>query len=137
MLWAANMVPYPRAEQVYGLEFLLQPTNFVSFAVTVFGLLAIAIVGAFTLGPAIEQMPAKVNLNRLGVVIVAFGSYFLFNILYYTLTGGYESHPSVWYEVISPMHNPNLWALASILVGIPTMIQGYNKRGLCFKPKPK
>jgi len=127
MLWAANMVPYPRANQVFGLDFLLQPTNFVSFAATVFGLLAIALSGLAVLLPALKKQPTKVNLTALGAVIVAFGSYFVFNTLYYTLTGGYEAHPSVWYEVISPMHNPNLWAIALILVGVPLIVWGRKK----------
>ncbi len=127
MLWAANMVSYPRANQVFGLDFLLQPTNFVSFVVTVFGLLAIAISGFVVLFPAIKKQPAKINIAALGAVIVAFGSYFVFNTSYYLLTGGFEAHPSVWYEVISPMHNPNLWAMALILVGVPLMVWGRKK----------
>jgi hypothetical protein len=128
MLWAANMVPYPRVDQVYGFGFLLQPTNFVSFVVTVFGLLAIAAAGAFTLRSVIEQIPAKVNLTQLGAVITAFSAYFIFNTIYYTLTGGYQAHPSVWYEVISPMHNPNLWVAALILVGVPLIALGTIKK---------
>ena len=60
--------------------------------------------------------------------MVAFGSYFLFNTLYYYLTGTYTAHPSVWYEVIGPLHNPNLWGLAFIFVGVPLIIQGKIKK---------
>ncbi len=60
--------------------------------------------------------------------MVAFGSYFLFNTLYYYLTGGYEAHPSVWYEVIGPLHNPNLWGLAFIFVGLPLIVQNKLKQ---------
>jgi hypothetical protein len=123
MLWAASMVPYPRAYEIYGLDFLLQPTNLLSFGLTVFGLLAIAITALITLLPAIKKQTSQLNLARIGAIMVAFGSYFLFNTLYYILTGGYEAHPSVWYEVIGPLHNPNLWALAFIFLGIPLIIQ--------------
>ena len=68
MLWAANMLPYPRAGEVYGWPFLLQPTNFLSFALTVFGLLAIAIFALYTLLPAIKKrgFDAQFNAGRLG-----------------------------------------------------------------------
>ena len=126
MLWAATMVPYPRAYEVYGLDFLLQPTNFLSFSVTVFGLFALAATALAIALPAIRHS-SQLNLTRVGAVMVAFGGYFLFNTLYYTLTCGYEAHPSVWYEVIGPLHNPNLWGLAFIFVGIPLIIQSMKK----------
>lgn len=128
MLWAATMVPYPRAYEVYGLNFLMQPTNFLSFTITVFGLLALAITALVAALPAIKKQPQKINLAHVGMVMVAFGSYFLFNTLYYYLTGGYEAHPSVWYEVIGPLHNPNLWGLAFIFVGIPVILQSKSKQ---------
>jgi hypothetical protein len=128
MLWVANMLPYFRAGEVYGLPFLLQPTNFASFALTVFGLLAIAIFALFTLLPAIKKRHIELNLTRIGAVLAVFGGYFVITVLYYYLTGGYEAHPSVWYEVISPMHNPNLWSLAFIFVGVPLIIQGITKK---------
>ena len=128
MLWASAMVPYPRAYQQYGLDFLLKPANFLSFSVTVFGLFALAITSLVIALPAIKKQPLKVNLTYVGGVFVAFGSYFLFNTLYYYLTGGYEAHPSVWYEVIGPLHNPNLWALAFIFLGAPILIQGKIKK---------
>ena len=128
MLWAATMVPYPRAYEVYGLEFLMQPTNFLSFVITVFGLLALALTALVVSLPAIKKQQQKINLNNVGIIMVAFGSYFLFNTLYYYLTGSYEAHPSVWYEVIGPLHNPNLWGIAFILVGVPLIIQNKIKQ---------
>lgn len=124
MLWAACMVPYPRTTQQYGLSFLLEPSNFVSFALTVFGLLAIAAAALITALPAIRKQTRQVNLTWVGAVMVAFGSYFLFNTIYYYATGSYQAHPSVWYEVIGPLHNPNLWSLAFIFLGVPLIIRG-------------
>jgi hypothetical protein len=128
MLWVANMFPYPRAYGGYGVGFLLQPDNFVSFALTVFGLLALAMVALVSVLPAIRRQASALNLTRIGAIMVALGSYFLFTVLYYYLTGTYEAHPSVWYEVISPMHNPNLWALAFIFVGAPLIVMGKTKK---------
>ena len=109
MLWAANMVPYPRSQQLYGLNFLLEPANLSSFIVTVFGLLFIAIAGLFLVLPAIKKKEIKLNWSRIGIAIIAFGSYFIFNSFFYYLTGGYQAHPSVWYKVICPLQNPYLW----------------------------
>jgi hypothetical protein len=123
MLWAAGMVSYPKVYEESGWSFLLQPTNLLSFSVTVFGLLALGVAALVTALPAIKKQPSKVNLTYVGAVMVAFGSYFLFNTLFYFLTGGYVAHPSVWYEVIGPLHNPNLWALALIVLGVPLIIK--------------
>ena len=124
MLWAANLVPYPRSQQEYGLDFLFQPANFVSFAVTVFGLLAIATFALVLTLPAIKKQPTKLNLGGIGAVMTAFGGYFVFNTLFYYLTGGYEAHPSVWYEVIGPLHNPNLWSATFVILGLAVLIRG-------------
>ena len=127
MLWAANMVPYPQAYELTGLAFLSVPANLMSFGLTVFGLFAIAVAATAIIMPVIKKDATQLNLVAIGAVMVALGGYFVFHILYYNLTGGYEAHPGVWYEVISPMHNPNLWVLAFIFVGVSLIIQGSRK----------
>jgi hypothetical protein len=118
MLWAANMVEYPRAGDNYGLAFLNFAPNMVSFVLTAFGLLAVGAVAVYALWPVIKGQPQKINLTALGIALVAFAGYFIYNTIYYTATGGYDAHPSVWYEVISPMHNANLWTMALAVIGI-------------------
>jgi hypothetical protein len=122
MLWAGVTVPYTRVYEQYGLTFVLQPANLLSFSLTVFGLLALAIAALITTLPAIKKQVTQPNLTRIGVILVAFGGYFIFNLFYYYLTGGYPAHPSVWYEVIGPLHNPNLWAIALVFLGVPVLI---------------
>jgi hypothetical protein len=125
MLWAASMGPYPRSQQQYGMSFLLEPANFASFAVTVFGLFAVAALTLVFALPAIQkQQPLKLNRFGLGAVTTAFGGYFVFNTLVYYLTGGYDAHPSVWYEVIGPLHNPYLWCFAFIFLGLAALVRG-------------
>ncbi len=121
MLWAGVMVPYPRAYEQYGWSFIFQPANLISFGLTVFGLLALSGSALVSTLPAIKGQLTKLNLRRVGIILEIFGCYFLFTMIYYYLTGGYGAHPSVWYEVIGPNHNPNLWALSFIFLGAPLM----------------
>lgn len=123
MLWVANLVPYPREQQNYGLAFLLQPTNFLSFVVTVFGLFAVAAAALILTYPVIKKKTGKPNIAGIGAVMTLFGAYFIFNTIFYYVTGGYEAHPSVWYEVIGSLHNPNLWCMTFIFLGLLTLIR--------------
>ena len=122
MSWIGTLATYP-GEQ-YGMSFLLKPANLLSFTVTVFGLFALSLIALAWAVPAIKKQPTKLNLTGIGAVLTAFGSYFLFSILYFYLTGGYAAHPSVWYEIIGPTHNPDLWGIAFIFLGIPLLIYG-------------
>jgi hypothetical protein len=124
MSWAGSMVPYEGSRLQYGMTFLLEPANLASFIVTVFGLFAIATTALFFAVPGIKKQPSELILKRIGVVVTAFGGYFAFNILHFYLTGGYESHPSVWYEMVGPLHNPDLWCLAFIFMGLSMLFSG-------------
>jgi hypothetical protein len=122
MSWAGVLVPYMRSQQQYGMSFLLEPFNLVSFVVTIFGLFLIGIFGLLFTLPAIRKKSFKLKSKRIGFVILALGSYFLFNTLFYYLTGGYEAHPSVWYEMIGPLHNPNFWCLSFFFLGLSVLV---------------
>jgi hypothetical protein len=122
MLWLGETVPYSQVYVEWGLSFVMQPPNFLSFSLTVFGLFALALVTLVTTLPAIKKKAFQPNFTRIGTILVAFGSYFIVNLFYYYLTGGYSAHPSVWYEVISPLHNPHLWTIALAFLGIPVLL---------------
>lgn len=132
MSWAGVLVPYTRAQQQYGLDFLLLPTNFVSFVVTVFGLLSIAVLGLKFMLPAIKKKSTALNLKHISAVIIALGSYFTFNVILYYITGGYNTNPSVWYEVIGPLHNPYFWCLSFLFLGVAIMTQFKTKKNKSF-----
>ena len=34
------------------------------------------------------------------------------------------SDPSVWHELIGPLHNPNLWVVALVFLGFPLIVYG-------------
>lgn len=122
MSWAGNMVSFPRAEGQFGWSFLLEPINFTSFIVTVVGLFLIALSALVLTLPAIKKVPRMLSLRRIGVVVTAFGGYFIFDMIYYYSTGGYAAHPNVWYEIIGITHNPNLlWSTTFLLLGLALM----------------
>lgn len=139
LFWVDAMLPYPHLQEQYGMSFLLEPANFLSFVITVFGLLLLASFALVSILPAVKKQPTPLNLTRIGIVLVALGSYFIFSVLYYYVTGGYQAHPSVWYEVIGPLHNPYLWAVAFVLLGLPVLIYSkikkpFNRRDITSTP---
>jgi hypothetical protein len=122
MAWLGNMVPFARSDGQYGWSFLLEPINFLSFAITFFGLLLIAMFTLKLTLPAIKKKPVILGMGSIGAVMMAFGGYFIFNLLYFYLNGGYAPHPNVWYEMIGPPHNVNLWCLAFVFLGLVLLI---------------
>ncbi|MCW4029087.1 MAG: hypothetical protein NWE92_05510 [Candidatus Bathyarchaeota archaeon] len=118
MMWSGVAVPYTRVYEQYGLDFMLQPANLFSFVLTVFGLLAVALTALFATLPLIKQQPKKPSLAGVGAALAGLGGYFITTAVYYYATGGYSAHPSVWYEVIGPLHNPNLWVISLVFLGL-------------------
>lgn len=94
----------------------------------VFGLVLATTFALFLTLLAIKKQSSKLNLEGIGLIMVAFGGYFMFNTITYYLTGGYETHSSVWYEVIGPLHNPNLWCIAPFFLGLPVLVRSRNKK---------
>jgi hypothetical protein len=123
MAWVGNMFPFGRAQGQYGWSFLLEPINLASFVVTVFGLFLLSMFALkFTL-PAIKKLPVQIDSRDIGATMTAFGGYFVFSLLYFYLTGGYAPHPNVWYEIIGPLHNVNLWWCVTFLfLGLALLI---------------
>jgi hypothetical protein len=124
MGWAGTMIPYGRSQQNYGITFLLEPKNFVSFIVTVFGLFLIAIFGLVSTFNLIRKKSTKIYLRKIGMVFLALGEYFLFQMCYYYLTGGFAANSSVWYEVIGPLHNPYFWCFSLSFLGFAILLHG-------------
>lgn len=122
MAWLGNMVPFGRAQGQYGWAFLLVPVNFASFIVTVVGLFLICLLTLKFIFPALRGKPEGISPSGIGAVMIAFGGYFVFSLLYYYLTGGYPPHPNVWYEMIGPLHNVNLWCLSLLFPGIAILL---------------
>jgi hypothetical protein len=128
MMWTGITVPYSKVYEQYGLDFVLQPANLFSFCLTLFGLLAVAVTALTTTSPLIKKRVTEINLTRVGLVLMGLGGYFVITTIYYFITGGYSAHPSVWYEVIGPLHNPNLWVIALVFLGLPLIFLGRTKK---------
>ena len=121
MSWAGVMVTYPRVQ--YGLDFLLLPTNLLSFVLTFVGLLLLAFYGLAVSLPVIQKKSVQLNLKHIGALLSLLGGYFVFNVFFYYFTGGYEANPSVWYEVVGPLHNPYFWCFTLFFLGLVLILR--------------
>jgi hypothetical protein len=123
-MWTGATVPYTLVYKQYGWDFLLQPANLLVFCLTVFGLLAVALTDLKATLPVIKKHVTQPNLIGVGAALAGLGGYFVVTTIYYYVTGGYSAHPSVWYELIGPLHNPNLWVIALVFLGLPLIFYG-------------
>jgi hypothetical protein len=105
----------------FGLEILFDPINLAGFFASVFGLILVAMLGLLSALPALKDSAVVLKPKRIGLTAVAFGSYFLFGILFYVLAGGFAERPWAWYEMIVP-HNPYLWCVIFLFAGLPLLI---------------
>ncbi|MCW3996563.1 MAG: hypothetical protein NWE98_10520 [Candidatus Bathyarchaeota archaeon] len=128
MMWSGVAIPYSKVYEQWGWAFILQPANLFSFILTLFGLLAVALTVLLTTLPLIKKQSTQLNLTHIGLALAGLGAYFVITTLYYYLTGGYSAHPSVWYEVIGPLHNPNLWVISLVFLGPPLIAYDRAKR---------
>lgn len=116
MSWLSSLVPWSARAQP-GMELLYNPLDMASFVLTVFFLLAVMLYGWATLIPAAAGK-AELNLKGVGITLIGLGLYFTLIIIIYYLIGGYHAHPTVWMEILGPVHNPDLWCVALIPLGV-------------------
>lgn len=103
-----------------GMEYLTaRPENVISFALTSVGLVGLAIYTAYSskkLSRAATLQDLK--LGTVGVIILALGTYFLWNYLSWVILAGNQWND--WYAMFLG-HNLNLWMLSLPLVGLPLL----------------
>jgi hypothetical protein len=106
--------------QQKGAEYLTaRPENMISFALTLGGLVALAIYMAyFAKKSTVTQTLGEVRLGTLGVIILALGLYFLWNYLSWVILAGDQWND--WYAMFLG-HNLDLWMLSLPLVGLPLL----------------
>ena len=96
------------------------PENLLSFILTIFGLLALAIYTAyFTKKSSGAESVQELKLKTVGAIIIALGMYFLWNYLTWIFFGG-DYLWSDWYAWFLG-HNLNLWMLSLPLLGLPLL----------------
>ena len=101
-----------------GFSYVLDaPQYLVSFSVTLFGLLPLAIFTAYFAKKSwgTEQM-RSLSFRAIGAIITALGLYYLWNYLAWIFFGGWNQ----WYAWILG-HNLDLWLLSLPLLGVPLL----------------
>jgi hypothetical protein len=124
--WLASLVPWSVRAQP-GVEILLNPLDMVSFLLTVFFLLVVMLYGWATLIPAARRQSLP-SLRRVGVTMTGLGIYFAAILIIFFLFGGYHAHPTVWMEILGPMHNPDCWSISLIPLGLYLVLTSKNRR---------
>jgi hypothetical protein len=121
MFWVNNTGNWIGAIEREGFEYVTTyPDHILSFGLTTFGLLALAVFTAyFTKKTAHAKTFEEVDIRKIGGIITAIGLYFL--ILYIMwLFLGTDAKWSTWYAWLLG-HNMDLWAISLPLVGIPLL----------------
>jgi hypothetical protein len=114
--WLASLVPWNVRAQP-GVEILYNPLDMASFLLTVFFLLIVMLYGWVTLIP-VARRRSPPSLKRLGVLMTGLGIYFVAILTIFFLYGGYHAHPTIWMEILGPVHNPDCWCVALIPIGL-------------------
>jgi len=106
--------------QIKGVQHIVyHPEHLVSFIITVFGLLALAIyTGYFTIKSKETQTLQELKLGSVGGIILGFGMFFLWNYLSWVIFAGNTWND--WYAWFLG-HNMDLWMLALPLVALPLL----------------
>jgi hypothetical protein len=103
-----------------GIEFLTaRPENVISFGLTAFGLLALAIyIAYFTIRSKGVQSIGDIKLRTVGAILLALGSYFLWNYLSWVILA--DAQWNNWYAMFLG-HNMDLWMLSLPLIALPLL----------------
>ena len=118
VFWFDALMQWVGMVASFGSNLLFDPLNFAGFLFSAVGLFLIASLALASVFPVIKKKTSTLRIRRVGLVMVLFGSYFVFGILIYFLAGGFAERPFAWYEIIVP-HNSYLWCVVFLFTGIP------------------
>ena len=118
VFWLLESTIWISVVQTKGWGYLTSyPQNLLSYVLSVFGLLALAIYAVgFSLKSRRAETLQELNLKIVGVIILALGLYFLWNYLTWIYFGGWSN----WYAWFMG-HNEDLWILALPMLGLPLL----------------
>jgi len=127
--WIVDVVPLLGSEMMgtKGIEYIsLYPANLFSFALTVFGLLLLALYALYFSKKSIGKNDfTTINLRTVGFIVTALGLYFdIIYVMYMFLgpVGGW----GIWYAWFTG-HNLDLWLMALPFIGLPLLFQRRGK----------
>jgi hypothetical protein len=125
VFWLTNTSSWVGVVRQRGTEYLTAyPEHIVSFILTVFGLLALAIyTGYVAKRSAWIETLQDLKLGTIGVIITSLGLYFLWNYLSWVFLAG--DTWNFWYAWLLG-HNMDLWMLALPLFGLPLLFVNNN-----------
>ncbi len=125
VLWLNNTGVWLINVMGRGFEFVTaSPEGVVSFVLTVFGLLALVLfAGYFAKISMGTQRLSDLKLGAVGVIMVALGTYFLWNYLTWIFFGGWNE----WYAWFLG-HNLDLWLLSLPLLGLPLLFDSIGRK---------
>jgi len=117
--WLNNAGNWIAAVWIKGTDYIsLYPANILSFTLTVFGLLSLAVYTTYFAKKSIRKSDfTKLNLRTVGMIITLFGLYFdVIYVLYLFLgpVGGW----GMWYAWFTG-HNLDLWLMMLPAAGLP------------------
>jgi hypothetical protein len=117
--WLTNTGAWMQAIELKGIQYLtIYPQHALSFALTAFGLLALAIYAIYiTKKNSTAQTFQELNLRSVGIIITTLGMYFLWNYLSWVFFDGAWSSWYAWFLG----HNLDLWMLSLPLAGLPLL----------------
>lgn len=123
VFWLDNSCNWIAAVMRKNVSYItLYPANLFSFLLTTVGLLAITIFTAYFSMKTIRTRDiTKLNLKKVGVIIVAFGLYFDIIFVMYLFLGAVGGWGD-WYAWFFG-HNMDLWLLALPIAGVPFLFQ--------------
>lgn len=106
-----------------GLSYITNyPENMLSFGLTLFGLLGLAIFAAdFAFKSRGTETLESLNFRKAGAIVILLGLYFQWNYLTWIIFGNNQLW-SAWYAWFLG-HNMDLWLLAIPLIGLPLLFK--------------
>jgi len=118
VFWLLNATMWISTVNGKGTGYLTSyPQNLLSYVLSAFGLLALAICTAgFSVKSRRAESLQELNLKIVGVILLALGLYFLWNYLTWIYFGGWSS----WYAWFMG-HNEDLWIMSLPLLGLPLL----------------
>ena len=131
VFWLNNTCNWIAALMIKNVDYITAyPANLFSFLLTTVGLLAVAMFAAyFSIKTIRAQDFNKLNLKRIGVIIVAFGLYFDIIFVMYLFLGAVGGWGE-WYAWFFG-HNMDLWLMALPMVGVPFSLSKQSSKFAC------